>query len=1140
MGSNAEKRITAKMVLDSTGYNSSIKGINAEMKNYQAQMKVASEGIKQFGKDTEKLKSVQESLTKQVELHSKKIDTYKQAMEKATSKMQENIKERDKLKNSLESANRKYEEAVRLYGKESEEAKKAKEEVESLEKEYKNKEKAVESNAKQVQNYERNMNSANTAMIRAQGELRRVNEELARSNNKWLNASENLKKTSEKLKNVGGGMEKVGEGILKFTAPVAAFGVVGVKSAIDFESAFAGVKKTVDATEKQLKDLEIGIRNMSKEMPQSAVEIAGVAEAAGQLGIKTENILGFTKSMVMLGDSTNMSSEQAATSLARLANITQMPQTEFDKLGSVIVHLGNNLATTESEIVEMGLRLAGAGKQIGLTEAQTLGLAGALSSVGIEAEMGGSAISKIMVKMQAAATIGSEKAKQLTEATGMSIRELELLASNNSKAFKEVADSLNMTTGEMNAIIKSSKELENFGKIAGMTGEQFKEAFEKDATTAIIAFIRGLGNAENAGTSAIEMLEEMGIKEVRLRDSLLRAANAGTLLEDSINMGTKAWGENVALVNEASQRYETTESKIKMAKNQIVDAGMKIGVVLLPHLVKLVESVANIAEGFSNLNPKTQETIVKAGALAIGLGGVLKVTGGLVSGIGSAVGAIGNFAKWIGTAQVATTGIGTAASVAGGAGGIGALATGLGGAVVAAAPFIAGAAAIGAAAYGVHKVMSQDAVPSVDLFANKVEYSTKMVADSSGRLRQEAEKTTITISETTKKSVEAYLKLDEGATKSLTNLYVNGTKITNENKNQLISAYSEMSTQIKDGMDKHYNEEVENMKQFFSNSKNITTEEQQKILQGLQEHNNKQKQEIDGYEKRIKEIMDKASKENRELKKEEQEEINKIQDKMKTNAVKSLSDSEVESKVILERLKGYSTRITTEQASEVIKNAEKQRLESVGNAEKQYDETVRNIIKLRDESKKITADQANKMIKEAERQRDETIKKADEQKQGIVNKIKDQNEEVLKNIDEGDGEIMSKWDKLKNWFADNPITRFIKTITSGGDEEVGRNWTGTNYWKGGLTYLHDAPGRNNNYELYDLPRGTRIFNHDASEDMVRQTAEQVATKVANSVLSSFNGNGGINVTQNIYSPTPSPSEVARQTKNSLRELALNF
>ena len=34
-----------------------------------------------------------------------------------------------------------------------------------------------------------------------------------------------------------------------------------------------------------------------------------------------------------------------------------------------------------------------------------------------------------------------------------------------------------------------------------------------------------------------------------------------------------------------------------------------------------------------------------------------------------------------------------------------------------------------------------------------------------------------------------------------------------------MTTYSEMSTQIKGGMDKHYNEEVKNMKQFFSNSK---------------------------------------------------------------------------------------------------------------------------------------------------------------------------------------------------------------------------------------------------------------------------------------------------------------------------------
>ena len=261
---------------------------------------------------------------------------------------------------------------------------------------------------------------------------------------------------------------------------------------------------------------------------------------------------------------------------------------------------------------------------------------------------------------------------------------------------------------------------------------------------------------------------------------------------------------------------------------------------------------------------------------------------------------------------------------------------------------------------------------------------------------------------------------------------------------------------------------------------------------------------------------------------------------MKTNAVKSLSDSEVESKVILERLKGYSERITAEQASEVIKNAEKQRQESVNAAEKQYDETVANIVRMRDESHAITKDQADKLIADAERQKKESITKAGEMKDEVVQKIKEMNADTLKNIDENDGHIMSKWEKLKGWFTDNPITRWIKTKNDDSDSEPGHKWTGTNYWQGGLTYLHDAPGRNTNYELYDLPRGTRIYNHDASEDLVLQTAESVATKVAGSILNNSNGKGKIEVIQHIYCPVPTPSELARQTKNNLEELGLQW
>ncbi|MBD5642777.1 phage tail tape measure protein [Clostridium botulinum] len=347
------------------------------------------------------------------------------------------------------------------------------------------------------------------------------------------------------------GLKGIGTAIAGVGVAMGSMGGFALKTGVDFESAFTGVKKTVDATDEQFAQLEKAIRNMAKSMPESASEIAGVAEAAGQLGIKTENIEGFTKSMVMLGDSTNMSSEEAATALARLANITQMPQTQFDRLGSVIVELGNNLAATESEITAMGLRLAGAGHQVGMSEAQIMSFAGALSSVGIEAEAGGSAFSKVMVDMQL-------------------------------------------------AVEKGGEGLNKFAKVAGMSSSEFQKAFKEDASSAIIAFIQGLGKCQESGQSAIAVLDDMGIKEVRMRDALLRAAGAGDVFTDALKLGTKAWDENIALTKEAETRYATTESKMKMIKNSIVDLGITMFEKFKEPFRKSLDSVMGSLDKLSN------------------------------------------------------------------------------------------------------------------------------------------------------------------------------------------------------------------------------------------------------------------------------------------------------------------------------------------------------------------------------------------------------------------------------------------------------------------------------------------------------------------------------------------------------------
>ena len=375
------------------------------------------------------------------------------------------------------------------------------------------------------------------------------------------------------------------------TAPIVGLGTAALHSSITFESAFAGVRKTVDATEEEFAELEEGIRSMATRLPASAEEIARVAEAAGQLGIQTGNILGFTETMIGLGESTNMSSDEAATALARFANIVQMPQDQFDRLGSTIVDLGNNLATTEAEIVEMGLRLAGAGNTIGLTEAEILGFAGALSSVGIMAEAGGTAFSRVMLNMMAATQQGGD-------------------------------------------------ELEGFATVAGMTTDEFVQAFQTDPVSAIEAFVGGLQRIQAEGGDLIGALKSVKLSEIRVRDALLRLAGAGDVMTNSVNLATAAWDENTALQVEVGRRYETTESQLAIFRNSLQEVVRTLGDALVPLLMAAVEAakpfvaaLQGLAEWFGNLNPAMQGVIVTGAGVAAAIGPILWLAGSFMGAI---------------------------------------------------------------------------------------------------------------------------------------------------------------------------------------------------------------------------------------------------------------------------------------------------------------------------------------------------------------------------------------------------------------------------------------------------------------------------------------------------------------------------
>lgn len=519
----------------------------------------------------------------------------------------------------------------------------------------------------QLSDLENAENKNTTAIKKKKNELTAAEIKLADYNKRIKEIDSQLKNTGKQIEEFGTKVQEQGkkiEGAGKkfsaFSAASVAALTAGAKSAIDFEDAFAGVEKTVDGTEEQMAELKQGIRDIAKEIPSSTTEISAVAEAAGQLGIKTENILSFSKAMIDLGNSTNLSAEEAASQLAKFANVMQMSQKDFDRLGSAIVDLGNNYATTEADIVNMSMRLAGAGKQVGLSEGQVLGLATALSSVGIEAEMGGSAISKAMVKMQNAVEQGGTKLDTVLKKTGMTLRDLELMSANDSKSFKALSQSIGMTSTEVKQLIIAGTNLEDFAKISGMTAEDFKKAWKEDAAGALSAFIQGLGSAEQKGESAITMLSEMGLTEVRLRDSLLRAANAGDLFNNAIENGTKAWEDNTALTKEANKRYDTLKSKITVAVNKIKDIAITIGNRLMPSIEKVIDAIGKWADGFSKLNDEQVDTIVNISLAVAAISPLLTIVGKITSTVGGVTKGIGTFTQAIGVARGTVTSTSTA------------------------------------------------------------------------------------------------------------------------------------------------------------------------------------------------------------------------------------------------------------------------------------------------------------------------------------------------------------------------------------------------------------------------------------------------------------------------------------------------
>lgn len=965
--------------------------------------------------------------------------------------------------------------------------------------------------AKATQELETKLNNAKTQLSRMEQELQSVNQEIKLQSSSWQQLSQALAPVGEKMQEVGKSMQSIGKDLTtKVTLPLVGLGAAAVKVGSDFEAGMSEVAAISGATGNDLKKLEEKAKEMGATTKFSASESADALKYMAMAGWDTNQMLDGLDGIMMLAASSGEDLGRVSDIVTDALTAFGMEARQAGEFADLLASASSNSNTNVGLLGESFKYVAPLFGAMGYSAEDAALALGLMANAGIKGSQSGTSLKTAIANL----ANPTDKMKTAMSELGISITD----ANGEMLPFKDVMDELR-------------------GKFSGLTEEQQAQyaatIFGKEAMSGMLAII-------NASDDDYEKL-------------------------------TQATREYNGVAKEmADVMIDNLQGGLTILKSGLEGVGIQIFEILLPHLQKLVEKLQQAVDWFSNLNPKTQETIVMLGLVAAAIGPILLIGGKLIAGIGTAISVISTVS---GAIAVATTGAAVATPA------IGALATVF---TVLTGPVgiaVAAITALTVAGVALYKHLSEESIPEVQLFGDEV-------------------------SESTKKAVGGFLELNDEATLALNQLSWSGQEVTKEMADGINNNFSQMASQIQVGLDEHHEASLSKIQGFVDNSTSLSKQEQEEILNDMKEGHEIRKQTVADGEARIKEILETASTEKRAITKAEQEEINDIQKEMVETGIQVLSENEVEAKSIMERMKAQASEITATQAAEVVKNSLEQKEKTVQNAEEQYDEVVKEIIRQRDDTVKQAESMHENVIKEAKSQAKEHVNqvdwetgeiktkwqvmksdiatKASEIKQNVINRweeIKSASSEkwnnvkttlaknwssmktdTLAKVKEIKADVTEKWEairsstsekwalvkgavassidgiktkiteginKILEWNATSvkekvfsivqKVTEVISKVTSGGDEKTAKNFSGTSFFQGGWTMVGELGP-----ELVKLPTGSQIYNDSTTKKMM-------------------SGSKGITQYITINSPAPlSPTETARQLKNTSRRLAMEW
>ncbi len=590
----AKRTISTRYAIDGEAqYRQAIAAINAELKKNASALDLVQSQYKANANSMEALTAKQKALTDLQATQANKVKELDAAYKNAQAAVDSYKDKKDELTQKIAANEEALEKLKQAEGDTTEEQKKLIEETEKLKKELEKNEAKLQAAEKGANNWQTSLNKAQTELNKTADEIRKTDKYLDEARNSTDRCAKSIDKfgndtrvTKESVDSLSAALSSVG--LAAALKQVADGFIACIEASNRFESAITGVEKTTDLTDEELAGMAESLKDLSGTIPMAAADLAKITENAGQLGIAKDYLVAFTGVMADLGVATNLSGEQAAQTFAKFANITNMAQKDFGRLGSTVVALGNNFATTEADIANMAIRLASGATMAKLTEPEILALATAMSSVGIEAEAGGTAMTQTLTAIEKAVSGGAET-------------------------------------------------LQDFARIAGMTSDEFSVKWKTTPIEAIQAFLTGLGKLESQGESATLVLDEMGLSGIKQSNMLKSLSLASDLVAKSVNLSNKAWAENTALTKEAQLRYSTTESRLQLLDNAFERVKITVGNQLNPALNQLIDAGTGALDWINDFLEANDAAVPIISAVTVGLG--VMVAGITAMTLASTVGA---------------------------------------------------------------------------------------------------------------------------------------------------------------------------------------------------------------------------------------------------------------------------------------------------------------------------------------------------------------------------------------------------------------------------------------------------------------------------------------------------------------------